>query len=103
MGTAMPYLRQSSRHSKNKSSNVFTVAVLVGVIGFILTTSLPGSPDGGLGLIIGFLVSFPVLTTAYFWSAARNRRNSARASDQGIPSTPLPSKGAQSSKEVSNG
>lgn len=95
MGTTMPYLRQSSRHSKNKSSNVFTVAVLVSVIGFILTTSLPGSPDGGLGLIIGFLVSFPVLTTAYFWSA--------RASNREITSTPTPGESEQSSKEVSNG
>lgn len=71
VNSTTPYMEQRSKHPKSKSSNVFTAAVLFGVAGFILATSLPGSFDGGLGLMIGFVVSFPVLTTALVVSTTR--------------------------------
>ncbi len=55
-------VKQNSRRLEGSSSNVFTVSIFIGFIAFIIAISLPGRLDGGVAFLVGFLISFLVLT-----------------------------------------
>ncbi len=57
------YKRHRKDYSGNRSSNLFTIAVLIGVASFIIATSLPDGGDGSIAFLAGFLISFLLLVS----------------------------------------
>jgi hypothetical protein len=89
----MPEKRRSPQRRKNQPPSAFTIAVMVGAVGFSLAGSSRGGLSGGAGFFLAFALTFLVLWGGRLFAVGQRRMPSSADTDASGPETqPTPSR-----------
>jgi hypothetical protein len=83
----MPERRRGLQRRKNQPPSAFTIAVMVGAVGFSLAGSSRGGLSGGVGFFLAFALTFLVLWGGRLFAVGQRRMPSSADTDASGPET----------------